>query len=75
MIRSRPRTRRIPVPVSTVSALVGCIWLLGGVANAHPLAPSLLELREGDGGVTEVLWKTSLYQPVGSRLEPVLPEL
>ena len=61
--------------MSTVSALVGCIWLLGGVANAHPLAPSLLELREGDGGVTEVLWKTSLYQPVGSRLEPVLPEL
>lgn len=42
-------------------------------AAGHPLAPSLFELREtGDGGV-EVSWKTSLLQPAGSDLTPMMP--
>lgn len=43
-----------------------------GTATAHPLAPSLLELR-GSGGRFEVLWKTPLRLPVDVQIEPVLP--
>lgn len=42
-------------------------------ALAHPLAPALLELTEAGGGRVEVRWKTSLWRPTGSALEPVLP--
>lgn len=43
-------------------------------AVGHPLAPSLFELRETGDGRVDVLWKTSLLQPAGSDLTPVLPE-
>ncbi len=42
-------------------------------ANAHPLAPALLELKEESGGQVEVLWKRSSMSVPGSRIEPVLP--
>ena len=39
----------------------------------HPLAPSLLELREEGGGRLAVRWKTPATRPLGSQVEPVLP--
>ncbi len=44
------------------------------VVEAHPLAPSLLELTEGRGGRVEVLFKTPSLAPAGSvDLRPELP--
>jgi hydrogenase/urease accessory protein HupE len=54
-------------------AFVSLLALIAGTALAHPLAPALLELTESDGGRVEVRWKTSLWRPTGSALEPVLP--
>jgi hydrogenase/urease accessory protein HupE len=42
-------------------------------AAAHPLAPSLLDLRERDAGRFDVLFKLSLLQPSGADLQPELP--
>lgn len=42
-------------------------------AAAHPLAPSLLELRETATGHVAVLWRRPLLLPIGARPEPVLP--
>lgn len=51
------------------------LWALtAGSAAAHPLAPSLLELRESENGPVIVVWKTSLLRPRGVSIEPVLPE-
>jgi hydrogenase/urease accessory protein HupE len=49
---------------------------LGGarVADAHPLAPSLLELRQTEGGQFAVRWKTSAFRPTGAHLAPILPD-
>lgn len=55
--------------------LLACGLLLApAVARAHPLAPSLLELRQSDGGRFAVRWKTSAFRPTGAHLAPVLPE-
>ncbi len=43
-------------------------------APAHPLAPVLLELVEGEDGTTGVLWRTSALRPVGSDVRPRLPD-
>ncbi len=52
---------------------LGMACAVAAAAQAHPLAPSLLELREGPGGVA-VTWKTPLLRPRGvPTLEPVLP--
>jgi hydrogenase/urease accessory protein HupE len=42
-------------------------------AGAHPLAPSLLEVREGSAGRVDVRWRTPLLVPAGVELRPVLP--
>jgi hydrogenase/urease accessory protein HupE len=42
-------------------------------AAGHPLAPSLLEIREIDADRLSVLWRTPLLQTSGSPLSPVLP--
>ncbi|MBY0279718.1 HupE/UreJ family protein [Candidatus Binatia bacterium] len=42
--------------------------------QAHPLAPSLLELRESGGGRFAVRWKTSAFRPTGAHLAPILPD-
>jgi hydrogenase/urease accessory protein HupE len=42
-------------------------------ALAHPLAPSVLELRETGGGRVAVAWKTPLLRAIGSDPEPRLP--
>ena len=71
MIQMRLRIRRL------IGASIGMMWLPGAFAvsaGAHPLAPSLLELRERAGTTVEVVWKTPLLQATGSRLRPSLPE-
>jgi len=40
---------------------------------AHPLAPSLLDVREHADGRLDVTWKTPLLQPSGADLRPELP--
>lgn len=49
--------------------------LLAGVdvATAHPLAPSLLDLRETEPGHFSVLWRRPLLMPAGANPQPVLP--
>ena len=39
----------------------------------HPLDPALLELKESQTGIVEVLWRTPLFQPKNAPLLPVLP--
>jgi hypothetical protein len=53
-------------------------WLAAAIAFAapafaHPLAPSLLELREQSGGVVAVRFRTPLAQAQGAALRPELP--
>ena len=42
-------------------------------AEAHPLAPALLELKEEAGGRIAVSWKRSALRVPGSELQPILP--
>jgi hydrogenase/urease accessory protein HupE len=46
---------------------------MGGIAAAHPLAPSLLDLRERERGLFDITWKTSLLQPTGANVRPEIP--
>jgi hydrogenase/urease accessory protein HupE len=46
---------------------------LGGTVQAHPLAPSLLEIVERAPGRADVKWKTPAVVVPGSELRPVLP--
>jgi hypothetical protein len=46
---------------------------LAGGALAHPLAPSLLELRESGEGQVAMSWRTPRVRVAGSRLEPDAP--
>ncbi len=74
--------RRRPVLGLTRATLVVCLAVVGILAGvpcvwAHPLDPSLLELRESDTGEVLVLWRTPLARlgdPAGAALTPVLPE-
>jgi hydrogenase/urease accessory protein HupE len=56
--------------------LLGLLWAcaLPRPVPAHPLAPALLELEEGEGGRVEVLWRSSALRPVGADPGPLLPE-
>ena len=45
----------------------------GTTAQAHPLAPSLLEIVERALGRADVKWKTPAVLVPGSELHPVLP--
>jgi hydrogenase/urease accessory protein HupE len=63
------RPRRISAVVAALLLLLAFV----APAAAHPLAPSLLDVRERDAGRLEVVWKTSLLQPAGADLRPVLP--
>ena len=57
------------------AALTAVVAILSAAdaANAHPLAPALLELKEESGGQVEVLWKRSSLSVPGSHIEPVVP--
>jgi len=54
------------------SALV-VLALVPATLRAHPLAPSLLEVHERDGGQLDVGWKTPLLRARGAEVAPVLP--
>jgi len=66
---SRPGRRRRALGAGVVCLLVS----LAVPALSHRLAPSLLELVEGEGGRVAVTWKTPLQQPAGSDVRPELP--
>jgi hydrogenase/urease accessory protein HupE len=75
----RDATRARPLLAKLAAlAVVAAVALTGAFgarnADAHPLAPSLLELREIDAGRFAVRWKTSAYRPTGTRIAPVLPD-
>lgn len=55
------------------AALLCALAGVAPAASAHPLAPSLLELREVGPRRVEVSWKTPLWRAPGSALRPVLP--
>jgi hydrogenase/urease accessory protein HupE len=56
-----------------LTALAAFLLLPRGVV-AHPLAPSLLNVRELGDGVAEIRWKVSRTQPPGAAVRPLLPE-
>jgi len=56
-----------------VLAVLDVLVLFPPAAAAHPLAPSLLEIREAPGGRAAVLWKMPLQRPAGADPRPVLP--
>lgn len=62
------RNRRATAIAAWLATVVLCSH-----AGAHPLAPSLLELREQGAGEWRVLWKTALLQPAGENVQPLLP--
>lgn len=47
--------------------------LVSSGAEAHPLAPALLEVHELADGRAEVSWKTSRVRLSGARVRPILP--
>ena len=53
--------------------LAALLALFAPLASAHPLAPSLLELREGTGGRVEVALRSPLVRANGAALALVLP--
>jgi hydrogenase/urease accessory protein HupE len=54
-------------------ALAAALAGLAASARAHPLAPSLLDVRLGADGRAEVLFKTPALRPAGTSIEPLLP--
>jgi hypothetical protein len=54
-------------------AALGLALGFAGPAIAHPLAPSLLELREQKDGLVAVRFRTPRIQSVGAALRPELP--
>src|SRR5262245_12929864 len=57
-----------------IALIVLCLLSLPRGAPAHPLAPSLLELREDGAQSVRVLWKTPRVHALGADLQPQLPE-
>jgi hydrogenase/urease accessory protein HupE len=57
---------------NVAAALLAVLAFAAPVA-AHPLAPSLFDLRERESGVMDIVWKMSLLQPSGADLRPELP--
>ncbi len=65
---SVPRVRSL---IATLIAIMCCGFASNSLA--HPLAPSLLEMREESGGNFAVRFKTPSLRAPGVELEPVLP--
>lgn len=57
---------------AVVAVLAATLWC--AAAGAHPLAPSLVELREGPPGASRLLLRTPLLRPAGAELAVVLEE-
>jgi hypothetical protein len=49
-------------------------WLVAGSADAHPLAPMLLEMVERGDGVIDVTWKEPASASRGLDLAPLFPD-
>jgi hydrogenase/urease accessory protein HupE len=61
--------------VATLGLIVVVLLAAAGApGRAHPLAPALLELTEGDAGRVDVHWRTSRLRPRGANVEPRLPD-
>lgn len=57
-----------------LAPLFALCWILApGLAGAHALAPSLLELRETTASSVLVRWKQPAIRVTGSNLIPILP--
>ena len=56
-----------------LTLIVALLLLAVHPASAHPLDPSLLEIREVRGGPVEVLWRQPSLQPRDAPVRPVLP--
>ena len=64
----------IPRPPGVVRALLLVAALaVPMLAGAHALDPALLDVRETNGGVAEVLFRTSATRAAGAQVDPVLP--
>ena len=59
--------------IRVLSCVVLLVSLVASDAQAHPLAPALLELEESSSGVVEILWKRSSQSVPGSDIQPVVP--
>lgn len=70
---ARPEMKRSVRSQLLVFAVACLSTFAPGSANAHPLAPSLLELTEAEGGRWDVRWKTPSLRAPGVQIDPVLP--
>lgn len=63
-----------PLKIWMFLIAIACAFAAGCPrAEAHPLAPSLLEIGELSPGQVQVLWKTPLARVPGEELQPSLP--
>jgi hydrogenase/urease accessory protein HupE len=69
------RRARIAVRL-LVLVLAACAGIVSATprAGAHTFTPALLEIIESADGTATVRWKTAAVRPVGTSLEPILPE-
>lgn len=68
------KMRNLKVSFFLIGTLGLFLFALSSV-EAHPLAPSLLEVEEVSAGQMQVLWKTPLAQIPGEFLQPLLPSI
>jgi len=61
------------VKFARFAALVAIAALFAARAHAHPLAPSLLELREHGGGRVSLVFRTPRVGAAGATPAPILP--
>ncbi len=64
--------KRLLLAVLALAGLTG-VLALAASAGAHPLAPSLLELRESKDGIVAVRFRMPRVQSAGALLRPELP--
>lgn len=65
--------RRLATSLRLVASIAALVAGTGPVADAHPLAPALLELHAGSDGRVDVHWRTSAIRSRGVDLVPRLP--
>lgn len=71
--RAARGVRQRTIAWSWALPLCSVLALYLGTAQAHPLAPAVLELRETGGGHVDVTWKMPLLRAPEATAEPVLP--
>ena len=72
-VSKRRRSLRKRGGKCAAAALALAAALLAGPVSAHPLAPSLLDVRLAPDGIAEVIFKTPSMRPTGTSIEPLLP--